>query len=81
MFRSGFNLKEKKKGKPMVMTIENTTGGMLNKTFPGIVGTNIKSYDVLMTVIGILGVVSNCLLLIAMVRYRPQFSRPNAPTL
>ena len=54
----------------MVMTIENTTGGMLNKTFPGIVGTNIKSYDVLMTVIGILGVVSNCLLLIAMVRYR-----------
>ena len=54
----------------MAMTIENTTGGMLNKTFPGIVGTSIKSYDVLMTVIGILAVVSNCLLLIAMVRYR-----------
>ena len=56
MFRSSFNLNSEgeEKGKPMAMTIENMTGGMLNKTFPGIVGTSIKSYDVLMTVIGIL---------------------------
>ena len=52
------------------MTIEKTTGGMLNKNLPDTFWTSIKSYDVLMTVIGILGVVSNSLLLIAMVRYR-----------
>ena len=53
-----------------MMTPENTTSGTLNDTFPGIVGTNITSYDILTTVIGILAVVSNVLLLIAMVRYR-----------
>ena len=52
------------------MTIENTTDGMLNKTFPGIVGTSITSYHILTTIIGILGVVLNGSLLIAMVRYR-----------
>ena len=54
----------------MVVTIENTTGGILNDTFPGTDGTSVKSYHILTTVIGILAVVSNGLLLIAMVRYR-----------
>ena len=65
-----FNLKEGEEGKPKMMTIENTTGGMLNDTFPGTIGTNITSYDILTTVLGILAAVSNGLLLIAMVRFR-----------
>ena len=53
-----------------MMTIENTTGGMLNHDFFGIFGTSITPVYILITVIGILTLVLNGLLLIAMVQYR-----------
>ena len=56
-----------------MMQIENTTDGMLNHTFPGIVRTSITSYHIMTIVTGILAGISNGLLLIAMVRYRSTF--------
>ena len=69
-FKSSFNLKEKKKKSQWWLQNENTTSGMLNDTSLGIVGTSIASVNILMTVVGILAVVLNGLLLIAMLRYR-----------
>ena len=87
MLQKELQSQEEQKRKQGTMTIENGTvdvmSAMFNNTAShgGIVETSLMWFDVLMLVIGIIAVVLNGLLLIAMVRYRPQFSRPNAPTL
>ena len=76
MLQKQLQSQEEEKGKRGMMTIGNKTVGVISAMFNntashgGIAETRSMWFDVLMLVIGILAVVLNGLLLIAMVRYR-----------